>query len=63
MADHGKDFGIQSVLESDKKDEAVKALANIVRTNVTDIIEIKGNMIQLKNLEHLPDDVLSNRIG
>ncbi len=42
-----------------KKDEAVKALANIVRTNVTDIIEIKGNMIQLKNLEHLPDDVLS----
>ncbi len=41
------------------KDETVKALANIIRTNITDIIQLKGNMIALKNLEHLPDDVLS----
>lgn len=42
-----------------QKDDIIRELANIIRTNITDIIQLKGNMITLKKLEDLPDDVLA----
>jgi len=41
------------------KDEAVKELTNIVRARVTDVLFARGTTIKIKNLEELPDHVVS----
>jgi phage terminase small subunit len=53
---------LQAVLQerSDiSKDEAVKELTNIVRARVTDVLFAKGTTIKIKNLEELPDHIVS----
>lgn len=53
---------LQAILQerSDiSKDEAVRELSNIVRARVTDVLFAKGTTIKIKNLEDLPDHVVS----
>lgn len=53
---------LQAILQerSDiSKDEAVRELSNIVRARVTDVLFAKGTTIKIKNLEELPDHVVS----
>ncbi len=42
-----------------KKDEAVNELSNIVRVRITNIMQIKGDTITVRNLEELPDEIVS----
>ena len=42
-----------------KKDEAVNELSNIVRVRITNVMQIKGDTITLRNLEELPDEIVS----
>lgn len=41
------------------KDEAIKELSNIVRNRVTNVLSAKGGRIRIKNLDDLPDEVIS----
>ena len=41
------------------KIEAVKELTNIVRARVTDVLFARGTTIKIKNLEELPDHIVS----
>lgn len=41
------------------KDEAIKELTNIVRARVTDVLFVKGTTIRIKDLDELPDHVVS----
>lgn len=41
------------------KDEAVKELTNIVRGRLTEVFTIKGNVIRIKDLNELPDEVVA----
>lgn len=40
------------------KDEAVRELTNIVRARITDILTIKGDKVELKDLDSLPDHIV-----
>ena len=42
-----------------KKEEAIKELTSIVRARITNVMCITGDSISLKNLDELPDDVIS----
>ena len=42
------------------KDEAVKELTAIIRTRVTDVLNVKGNKVVIKKLDEMPDDVISS---
>lgn len=42
------------------KDEAVKELTAIIRTRVTDVLNVKGNKVVIKKLDEIPDDVISS---
>lgn len=41
------------------KDEAIKELSNIVRNRVTNVLSASGGRIRIKNLNDLPDEVVS----
>jgi phage terminase small subunit len=42
------------------KDEAVKELTAIIRTRVTDVLNVKGSKVVIKKLDEMPDDVISS---
>jgi phage terminase small subunit len=42
------------------KDEAILELTNIVRSRVTDIMNVKGTRVVVKSLSDLPDNVTSS---
>lgn len=41
------------------KDEAVRELSNIVRNRITNVLTAKGHSVTVKNIENLPDSVVS----
>lgn len=55
-----KELQLEQKERSDlKKEEAIKELTSIVRARITNVMCITGDSISLKNLEDLPDDVIS----
>lgn len=42
-----------------RKDEAVRELTNILRGRLTNVLEVKGDSIKIKELQKLPDEVVS----
>lgn len=41
------------------KDNAIEELSNIVRSRITDVLDVKGDTIIVKRLSDLPDNIIS----
>lgn len=41
------------------KEDAVRLLSNIVRVRISDVVQAKGKMIRVKNIDELPDNIKS----